>query len=403
MHLLLIGLNHTAAPVEVRERLALPPERLPERLATLRGADGVSEVALLSTCNRFEVYAVVTDLIRGQTTLLDALSMCDLHCYLYTFSGRDVVLHLCRVAAGLDSLLLGEHEILGQVKDALHTALNVDTAGPVLSQVFHHAIRAGKRARAETAIGAGPRSLGQVAMTLARPHLGDLADRTALIIGVGRIAKVAAETLVAEGLRCVLVANRTYERAVMLATALGGQAVRFDALAERLVDADLVVVATGAPHLVLRATELAKAMEARKGRPLILVDLAVPRNVDPASRAIAGVTLYDMNDLSDIVKTQHAVAAPAIAAAEAIAATETTAFITWLQERRTIPLIQDLFAQAEMIRQAEVAQCLARLSGASEAQPAAIESLGASLTRRLLFIAARAIRAAAVQEKDNDW
>lgn len=401
MDLLLIGLNHTVAPVEVRERLATPPERLPSWLATLRSAYGVDEVALLSTCNRFEVYAVVADLMRGQDVLLDVLGACDLHCYLYTHSGRAAALHLCRVAAGLDSLLLGEHEILGQVKDAYQAALNVGAVGPVLSQAFHHAIRAGKRARTETAIGEGLRSLGQVAMTLARQHLGDLADRTVLIIGVGRIAKVAAETLVAAGLRCVLVANRTYERAVALAAALGGQAVRFDALVERLTEADLVIVATGAPHLVLRAAELEQAMEVRKGRPLIVVDLAVPRNVDPASRTLAGVTLYDMDDLSDIVRTQHAVAAPAVAAAEAIAAAEADAFIAWLQERRTVPLIQDLFAQAEAIRQAEIAQCLARLAGAPEAQAMAIEALGASLTRRLLFVAARAVKAAAVQRESE--
>lgn len=398
-NLLLIGLNHTVAPLEVRERLATPPERLPERLAALRNADGVAEVALLSTCNRFEIYAVVADPVEGQSALLDALDVYDLHCYLHTVSGRPAALHLCRVAAGLDSLLLGEHEILGQVKDAHKIALNVGAAGPVLSQVFHHAIRAGKRARTETAIGEGLRSLGQVAMTLARQHLGDLTDRTVLIIGVGRIAKVAAETLVAAGLRCVLVANRTYERAVALAAALGGQAVRFDALVERLTAADLVVVATGAPHLVLHAAELAQAMAARKGRPLIVVDMAVPRNVDPASREVAGVTLYDMDDLGDIVRTQHAVAAPAVAAAEAIAEAEADAFMAWLQERRAVPLIQDLFAQAEAIRQAEVAGCLARLSGAAEAQAMAIEELGASLTRRLLFVAARAIKAAAVQKE----
>lgn len=395
-NLLLIGLNHTVAPLEVRERLAIPLEHLPERLAALRSVDGVAEVALLSTCNRFEIYAVVADLMRGQSALLDALDVCDLHCYLHTVSGRAAARHLCRVAAGLDSLLLGEHEILGQVKDAHQVALNVGAAGPVLSQIFHHAIRAGKRARTETAIGAGLRSLGQVAMTLARQHLGDLTDRTVLIIGVGRIAKVAAEMLVAAGLRCVLVANRTYERAVALAAALGGQAVRFDALVERLAAADLVIVATGAPHLVLHAAELAQAMDARRGRPLIVVDMAVPRNVDPASREIVGVTLYDMDDLGGIVKTQHAVAALAVAAAEAIAEAEADAFMAWLQERRTVPLIQDLFAQAEAIRQAEVAGCLARLSGAPEAQAMAIEALGASLTRRLLFVAARAIKAAAV-------
>lgn len=397
MNLLLIGLNHTDAPVQVREQLATPAGRLPARLAALRAVQGVNEVAILSTCNRFEVYAAVEDLVAGQGALLAALEACDSQRYLRALSNQAAARHLCRVAAGLDSLLLGEHEILGQVKDAFEAALSAKTSGPVLSRVFRSAIVAGKRARTETAIGDGLHSLGEVALSLAQQHLSDLSDRTVLVIGVGRIGKVAAQSLVTGGLRWVLVANRTHERAAALAAALGGRAVRFDALDEHLIRADLVIAATGAPHVVLHADALRRAMAARSGRPLIVVDLAVPRNVDPASRAVAGVDLYDMDDLSEIVKTQHHVAGPAIAAAEAIAEAEADGFIEWLRQRRVVPLIQDLFAQSEAICKAEVEQCLARLPDTSEERRRAIAALGENLTRRLLFGATHAIKAAAIQ------
>jgi len=402
MSLLLLGLNHTVAPVEVREWLAVSPGRLPELLATLRATGGVSEVAVLSTCNRFEIYTVVEDVAAGKNALLDSLGACDLNCFMYAQSDRAAALHLCRVAAGLDSLLLGEHEILGQVKTALQVALDAGTAGALLSQAFRSAIATGKRAQTETEIGAGLRSLGEVAVALAQQHLGDLADRTALVIGVGRIGKVAAQALVESGLRWVLVANRSYERAAAFAETLGGQAVHFDALADHLVKADLVIAATAASHLVLRAADLQQAMAARPDRPLIVVDLAVPRNVDPASRDIPGISLYNVDDLADIVRTRHHVAAPAIAAAEAIARVEADGFIEWLQQRRTVPLIRDLLAQAEEIRAAETDRCLTQLAGAPETNLKAIEALSASLTRKLLFVATHAIKAAVVQRDTQD-
>ncbi|MGQ9840432.1 MAG: glutamyl-tRNA reductase [Anaerolineae bacterium] len=398
MTLLLLGLNHTVAPVEVRERLAISPGRLPELLATLRATEGVNEVAVLSTCNRFEIYAVVADAVAGKNALLDSLGACDLNCYIYTQSDRAATLHLCRVAAGLDSLLLGEHEILGQVKTALQAALDAGTAGALLSQAFRSAIAAGKRAQTETEIGASLHSLGEVAVALAQQHLGDLADRTALVIGVGRIGKVAAQALIESGLRWVLIANRSYERAAEFAETLGGRAVHFDALVDHLVKADLVIVATGAPHLVLHEADLRRAMFARQGHPLIVVDLAVPRNVDPAARAIPGISLYDIDDLSEIVKTQHHVAAPAIAKAEAIAAAAADGFIAWLQQRRIVPLVRDLLAWSEKVRAAETDKCLKRLALTSEADIQALEALSTSLTHKLLYVAIRAIKSAAIEQ-----
>jgi glutamyl-tRNA reductase len=298
------------------------------------------------------------------------------------------------VAAGLDSLLVGEHQILGQVKSAFQAALDAGTAGAVLSALFREALGAGKRARAETNIGLGARSLGQVSVSIARETLGDLTRRTVLLIGAGKIGKLAGRALVESGLRCVLVANRTFERAVELAQSLGGQAVHFDALPQGLAEADLVIAATGAPHIVLHEPDVRQAMTARSDRPLVVVDLAVPRNVDPAIRALPGVRLYDMDDLSAVVAKHHPIAAPAIAAAEEIALQSATDFLAWWRERQSVPLIQALRAQAESMRQAEVSKTLSRLGSLTPEQQKAIDALSTTLVNRLLYVSIHAIKAA---------
>ena len=397
MNLLLIGLNHHIAPVQVRERLAVTPSHLPNILCALRDTVGVDEVAIVSTCNRLEIYAVADDAASRQSALIDALAAqhglraCDFSCHLDVRTGEQAAQHLFRVAAGLDSLLVGEHQILGQVKDAFQAAQDAGTVGAVLSALFRHALTAGKRARSETEIGQGARSLGQVAVSIARETLGDLTNRTALLVGVGKINKIAGHALVESGLRWLLVANRTFERAVEVAQSLGGRAVHFDALEQGLADADLVIVATGAPHIVLHENDLCAAMARRADRPLVVIDLAVPRNVDPAARTIPNVRLYDMNDLSAVVAAHHPIVSPAIAAAEEIAAQEVAEFTAWWRERQAAPLIIALRSQAEEIRQTEVTRTLERLNLTSEQQHA-IDALARSLTNKLLYASIHAIK-----------
>ena len=397
MNLLLLGLNHHTAPVQLRERLAVTPTHLPEMLRALRAVPGVNQVAIVSTCNRFDVYAGVDDIAAQQAALVEALARarglnaCDFSCHLTTRVGADAARHLCRVAAGLDSLLVGEAQILGQVKDAFHVAQDAGTLGDLLCGLFQRAIAAGKRARNETDIGQGARSLGQVAVSLARETLGDLKDHTALLIGVGKINKIAGRALVESGLRWLLIANRTFERAVAVAESLGGRAVHFDALAQGLADADVVIVATGAPHIVLHASDVRAAMTQRAARPLVVIDLAVPRNVDPAAREIENVRLYDMDDLSAVVATHHPVAASALAAAEAIVAQEVAAFLEWQREREIAPRLVSLRAQAEEIRQREVKKILERWNLSPEQQQM-IDALATSLTNKLLYAAAHALK-----------
>lgn len=405
MRLILLGLNHRAAPVEVRERLAIPPGRLAEALPPLREAGGVAELALLSTCNRLELYAVAPA-PRGaaddqpvdaaqpcypeQEQLLVSLAArrgveaAEVRPYLYAKRGGEAARHLARVAAGLDSLLVGEYQILGQVKTAFGAAQSAGTAGPVLSALFRHAIHAGKRARTETEIGAGASSLGQVAASLAKQTLGDLTHRTALIIGAGKMSELAGQSLAEAGLRFLLISNRTFDKAQELAAALNGRAVHFDALAESLTQADLVIAATGAPHVVLHRDALAAALAARNGRPLVAVDLAVPRNIDPAARSLPGLRLYDMDDLTPVAATNHPVAAPALAAAEEIARHEAAAFMEWWRQRQAAPLITALRAHAEEVRAVEVARALRRLGPLDPAQERLVEALSQSLVNKLL-------------------
>lgn len=401
MNLILIGLNHHTAPVNVRERLAVTPNHLPDVLRALREVPGVSQVAIVSTCNRFEVYAAVDEAAARYATLVEALARtysiasCEFACHLTPRVDADAARHLFRVAAGLDSLLVGEHQILGQVKDAFQIAQDAGTLGDLLCGLFQRAITAGKRARRETEIGQGARSLGQAAVSIAREMLGDLANRTALLVGVGKINKIAGHALVESGLRWLLVANRTFERAAKVAQSLGGRAVHFDALAQGLADADLVIVATGAPHIVLHISDVRTAMAQRATRPLVIIDLAVPRNVDPAVRTIPNVRLYDMDDLNTVVAAHYPVASSAIAAAEGIIAQETAAFLAWWHERQIGPLIVSLRSQAEEIRQVEVAKILGRSSNLTPEQRQVIEALATSLVNKLLYASIHAIRSCA--------
>ena len=275
MPILMIGLNHKVAPVEVRERLAFGPERIPVVLEELKHdeAAGVNEVVLLSTCNRTEVYICTCDSSGGEAKLREFLAdharlpVGELQRMLYVRRGVEAVEHLMQVAAGLDSLVLGENEILGQVRSAGEMAQAAGATGPILSALFRYAIQAGKRARAETEIGRGDISVASVVVEMAEQAFGPLNERTALLIGAGKISAITARALVKAGLRCILIANRTYERAEKIAKNLNGTAVHFDVLDEVLMQADIVICSTGAPHIVLHADAVEKAQKIRLWTP----------------------------------------------------------------------------------------------------------------------------------------
>jgi len=390
--ILMMGLNHKVAPVEIRECLAFRPERVSAALLELTHAEssGIKEVVLLSTCNRTEVYICTCDPVAGEATLNDFLAdhaglpSEQLKHMLYTLKGEAAVEHLMQVAAGLDSLVLGENEILGQVRSAMDIAHAAGTTGPILSALFRYAIQAGKRARAETEIGRGDISVASIVVEMAEQALGPLHERTALLIGAGKISSITARALVKAGLRCILIANRTFEKAGKLARNLNGTAVRFDALDEFLTQADIVICSTGAPHIVLHAEAVEKAQRMRFGRPLLIADLAVPRDTDPQIDTIPGVTLANIDDLDSTVKTSHPLTTCICQEVEAIIQQELEAFRDWCNARRCVPVIQALHHKAEVIYQAEVEQTLRRLGPLTPCQERLVQAMGKAIAGKLL-------------------
>lgn len=387
----MMGLNHKVAPVAVRERLAFGPERVPVVLQELLSeVVGIKEAVLLSTCNRTEIYICAYDSAAGEARLNDFFATCAqlplkrLHDIIYVFQGRNAAEHLMQVAAGLDSLVLGENEILGQVRSAAEVAQAAGATGPVLSALFRYAVQAGKRARAQTEIGRGEISVASVVVELAEQAFGPLNERTALLIGAGKISSITARALAKAGLRCILIANRTFEKAQKLAKNLNGSAVHFDALEEVLTQADIVICSTGAPHIVLHADLVARAQISRGNRPLLVADLAVPRDADPGISSIPGVHLKNIDDLEVIVKTSHPLTAAVVQQVEAIVQQELEGFCQWLNARRCLPVIRALHTRAEAICQAEVEQTLQRLGPLTQRQERLVQAMGKAIAGKLL-------------------
>ena len=389
MPILMVGLNHKVAPVSVRERLAFRPEHIPVALRNL-ACDDIKETVLLSTCNRTEIYICTCNASSSETKLIDFLADHanlppeQLQDMFYVLRGEAVAEHLMQVATGLDSLVLGENEILGQVRSAAEIAHDAETTGPILSALFRYAVQAGKRARAETEIGRGEISVASVVVEMAEQAFGPLNDRIALLIGAGKISTITARALVKAGLRCVLIANRTFEKAQKLAKNLNGTAVHFDVLEDVLTQADIVICSTGAPHIVLHADAVEKAQRMRFDRPLLIADLAVPRDADPEIASVPGVQLANIDDLDVIVKTSHPLTSSIYQEVQTIVQEELEGFCQWVSARRCVPVIQALHSKAEAIYQAEVEQTLRRLGPLTPRQERLVEAMGRAIAHKLV-------------------
>ncbi len=390
----MVGLNHATAPVHVREQIAsahcIREEALGQLSAPLDGAL-FSEWLVLSTCNRTEVYAVASDRARGEAALQSLFTQHTTFAetsadFLYTFADREAVAHLYAVTCGLDSMIVGEFEILGQVRRAYLAAAERNSIGPILYHLFNEAIHVGKRAHSETAIGAGAASVAYAAVALARQQLGDLAGRTALVIGAGEMAQRAAKNLAADGACAVFVANRTPEHALDLAREINGRAIPFDQLPAALAATDLVISATAAPHVILDTAMARAAMEARRGRPLCLIDIAVPRDIDPHIAQIPHARLFNIDDLNQLVDANRAERERAAVQVRAIIAEEVEKLCRWYAERRAVPVIADLRERAEAIRAAELDKALRRLGhlNLSERDYNVIAAMSAGIVSKLL-------------------
>jgi glutamyl-tRNA reductase len=388
--LLVIGASHKTATLALRERLSLPEGRAASLLGELVRATEVHEAVAISTCNRTEIYLVAADPVDAESLALSALSRqagirpTELLGNLYSLRGTDAVHHLFSVAAGLDSMILGENEIQGQVRRAYELALVEGTTGPITNRLFRDALSAGKRARTQTGIGRSRVSVSSMAVELAEQVLGDLESRRVLVIGAGENGEVTARALADRGVHSIFVANRRYDRAIGLAARFGGEAVRFDEMPELLTQADIVVSCTASPHQIIGREELALVLEERAGRPLLMMDIAVPRDIDPNVRDLPGLTLYDMDDL------QHAVArnmsgreAEAVKAGRLVEL-EVERFSRWLGSLEIVPTIAALRERGNDI----VAQVLRendeRWESVSENDRRRLEVMARAVVSRLL-------------------
>ncbi|MCL5105637.1 MAG: glutamyl-tRNA reductase [Armatimonadetes bacterium] len=366
MHLVVIGLNYKTAPVELREKLSISDGQLPEALQDLGAREHISECLILSTCNRTEVYAYTpakTDdaVVTNWISEFFGVSPTDFTPHLYSQSGHKAIEHLFRVAAGVDSMVLGEAQILGQVKNAYAAASEAGSTGVMLNSLFQQAISVGKKARTETEIGRGAFSVGSVAVQLARSIFDELNGRTVLIIGAGEMGELTATHLRASGVGAMLVANRTYERAVELAQRVEGRAVKFEEMSSALRSADIVITSTGAQDPIITLQVASTTMHARRGRPLFFIDIAVPRDVEPGVGNIDGVFVYDIDDLQSAVDADAKGRRVEMAKVEEIVAQETEEYLVRFRTFDAVPVLTALREKLENIRLQELAKLQSRL------------------------------------------
>ncbi|HET6695965.1 MAG TPA: glutamyl-tRNA reductase [Gaiellaceae bacterium] len=388
MRLVLVGTSYQRAPVELRELLAYNADLRREALERL-SVDG-SEAVVLSTCNRTEVYAVderpalAEERIYGELSGLSGLTQSELAPALYSVTDEAAAVHLFRVAAGLDSMVPGEAQILGQVREAYEAAREAGTTGSTLHRLFRQALRVGKRVRTETAIGENPASVSSAAAELAERVFEGLEGRKILLIGAGKTADLTAANLISRGVGEIVVANRSPERAEALRRRLGGRAVGLDALEEELAHADVVVASTGSQGLVLSGEQVARAMKERRGRPVFFIDIAVPRDLDPAINELEDCYLYDIDDLERVVAESVAGRREEAVRAEAIVSEEADSFRAWQLSLDVVPAIASLRARAESIRQEELDRVEGRLASLSPSQRRAVEALTSQIVAKLL-------------------
>ncbi|MBI4496572.1 MAG: glutamyl-tRNA reductase [Chloroflexi bacterium] len=387
MVVLLVGISHHSAPVAVRERFALTGDDGDRMLRSL--LEYVSHGAVLATCNRTEIYTTVRNAEVGTRHLQRFLSAWSamppdqVATFLYSASHDKAARHLFRVAAGLDSLILGEEQILGQVRDAMHLAHAHNSLDPALYALFRHALRSGKAAHTYTAISRKAVSVSAAAVALARDHFGSLAGCQVLVISAGEAGKLTARSLADSGAGAITVTSRTYERAAVLAASLGGRAVPFEDLPQALAQADVVVSSTAAPGYVLTADEVRAALAQRPERPLFLIDIAVPRDIDPAVGALSGVVLRNIDDLQRLAEANLNGRRQEVAKVEALVDREVRSFLEWWNRRDVIPTVAALRNQADAIRRAELERTLAHLD-LSEAERTRIDAMTNAIVKKLL-------------------
>ncbi|GMT42341.1 MAG: glutamyl-tRNA reductase [bacterium] len=390
MSLVVIGLNHRSAPVEVREKLAFDQKQLREAAEDVFArVPEIGEKVILSTCNRVEIYAQVENEEDGIAAIkrflygYHEIPEGSLEQFFYTYRSERAVEHLFTVAGSLDSMVVGEPQILGQVKEAYQSARRVKATGRILNQLFEKAFSVAKRIRSETAISENAVSIAYAAVDLARKIFGHLDGRVVLLIGAGDTIELAGRHLVSHGVKTILVSNHNYDRAAKLATELGGSAVHYEKFTDELSGADIVISSTAAPHYVIKKETVEKAVRQRAGKPIFFIDIAVPRDIEPLVNDLNNVFLYDVDDLENVVQENRMEREKEARKAREIIKSEVSSFVAWLERLEVEPTIAAIRQKAEYIKQRELEKTLARLNLDKRSEEA-VRSMAAAIINRLL-------------------
>jgi glutamyl-tRNA reductase len=402
MSLLTLGVNHASAPIQIRERLAISDQELPQALRSLTDLAAISEAAIVSTCNRTEIYCSVESsanskpLVAQWLSNFKQLAVEQVQPYLYSYSDEDVAKHLFRVGSGLDSMVLGEPQILGQLKQAYTKAANVETLGKDLNQLFQQCFNVAKKVRTYTAIGANPVSVASTAVSLAKQIFANLGEQRALFIGAGETIELAAQHMHANGTRDITIANRSLQKAQQLAQLYQGQAIELADINMALPQSDIVITATASQLPILGKGLLEQSLKQRKHKPILVLDLAIPRDVEPEATQLPDIYLYSVDDLQKVIQQNMQSRADAAAQAESIIQTEVDGFFHWLRGQDASEVIRRYREEANQQRQLATEKALRLLKQGKSAEEA-LQQLGTMLTNKLLHKPTEAIKAASAK------
>lgn len=402
MSLLILGVNHASAPIQIREHLAIADETLPQALRSLTDLAPISEAAIVSTCNRIEIYCSVDSSAQGEQVLTQWLSdfkqlaIEQLQPYLYSYNDEDVAKHLFRVGSGLDSMVLGEPQILGQLKQAYTKAAGAETLGKDLNQLFQQCFNVAKKVRTHTAIGANPVSVASTAVSLAKQIFADLGEQRALFIGAGETIELAAQHMHANGTRDITIANRSLQKAQQLAGRYQGQAIELADIHTVLPNSDIVITATASQLPILGKGLLEQSLKQRKHKPILVLDLAIPRDVEPEAAQLGDIYLYSVDDLQKVIQQNMQSRTDAAAQAEGIIQVEVDSFFHWLRGQDASEVIRRYREEANQLRELATEKALRSLKQGKSAEEA-LQQLGTLLTNKLLHKPTEAIKAASAK------
>ncbi len=390
MNIVIVGLNHRTAPIEIREKLCFPAEVVGAALKSLTNDYAVNEAVIISTCNRVEIIGVSDNMEKcawdTKRFLSDyhSIPLEELDEHLYVHTGADAVKHTFRVAAGLDSMVLGEPQILGQVKDAYGHAVNNNTAGIIINKLSHKAFSVAKRIRTETKIGASAVSISFAAVELAKKIFGELSNKTAMLVGAGEMAELAAKHLLKSGVKKIFVANRTYERAVNMAREFDGTPIMFREFPHHMKEVDIIIASTAAPKFIISPDDIAEAMNERKNKPMFFIDISVPRNIDPLVNNLDNAYVYDIDDLQGVVEANMRERKNEAKEAEAIVLSEIESFHRWVKSLDVVPTIIALRQNLERIGKNELERVVAEFENITDKERKALSSMTTAIINKVL-------------------